>query len=132
MDRITKEQRSKLMSKVKGKNTKLELMLFELLQKNGFLFESHYAILGKPDIVFIEKKLAIFIDGDFWHGWKFETYKNKLTKYWLNKIHNNILRDKRNRGQLRKEGWRVIRFWEHRVLKRPFGCISRISKELGK
>lgn len=132
MDRFTKEKRSDIMSRVKSKNTRLELLIFDILRKKGIEFETHYDVSGKPDLVFPGKKIAVFIDGDFWHGWRFEDYKNKLTDYWYQKISLNIRRDKRNRSKLKVEGWKIMRFWEHRVQKNPYGCVKSLLRELDK
>lgn len=130
-DIFTKEKRSQIMSRVKGTNTSLELVIFKLLKDKGLHFEKHSKTLpGKPDIVFPKRKLVVFIDGDFWHGWKFEDYKYKLTDYWFNKIKSNIIRDRKNKLLLKKEGWRIIRLWEHRIAKNPSGCIKTIQRAL--
>src|SRR3990167_1504115 len=121
MDRITKEQRSYTMSKIRGKNTKPERVIFKLLKSRGLSFKKHYKLLGNPDVVFPKARIAVFIDGDFWHGRDYEKRKDSLPDYWVKKIGRNIVRDKRNRARLRKEGW---------ILKRPKGCINRIVKQL--
>lgn len=123
---ITKEKRSEIMSKIRGSNTKLELQVFELLDKQGLKFEKHFKILGKPDAVLLGRKVAIFIDSDFWHGWKFNDWSHKLTPLWKEKISNNIKRDKKIRKQLRLDGWQVVRIWEHR-LKDADKLIKRIK-----
>lgn len=130
MDIFSKEKRSQIMSKVKGSNTKLELIIFDLLTKKGIEFEKHANLPGKPDIVFRVQKIAVFIDGDFWHGWKFNNYKNKLTNYWFKKISANIKRDKKNKKILKDDGWRIIRLWEHRIAKNPQGCLKTIERFL--
>lgn len=132
MDKFTKEKRSEIMSHVKSKNTQLELLIFNILKKNHIKFKSHLDMLGKPDIVFPRQKIAVFIDGDFWHGWRFETYRDKLTDYWINKISNNIKRDKRIRKELKAKGWIILRFWEHRIKKRPESCIKSLLIEINK
>jgi len=128
MDRVTKEQRSHIMSKIRGKNTKPESIMFEALETLGIEFEKHYKLLGNPDMVFPKQKIAVFIDGDFWHGWNYEKRKEKLPKYWVEKIKRNMRRDVRYRRQLKNEGWTVLRLWEHKILKRPESCITRIKK----
>jgi DNA mismatch endonuclease (patch repair protein) len=72
---------------------------------------------GRPDIVFTRAKICIFIDGDFWHGYDFETWKDKLTPYWQKKIEGTVERDRRNFSTLRELGWRVIRVWTHDIKK---------------
>lgn len=128
MDKITKEQRSILMSKIRGKNTKPEVLVFEALKEKGVNFETHYKLLGNPDIVFPEKKVVVFVDGDFWHGWVYKSRKDKLPEYWVNKIKRNMARDRRYNKALRAEGWVVIRVWEHQILKNLNRCLTRILK----
>lgn len=130
MDKFSVKKRSEIMSKVKGKNTRLETKIFDLLNDRKIRFEKHGDILGKPDILFRKKKVAVFIDGDFWHGWNFDSIKEKLPKYWYVKISQNMKRDRRNRNRLREQGWKIVRLWEHRVLKNPQGCINIILKYL--
>ena len=69
---------------------------------------------GKPDIVFTKRKIAIFIDGDFWHGYRFPTWKDSLSDFWQKKIEQNRIRDRKNFNKLRKRGWKVIRYLESR------------------
>lgn len=128
-DRITKEQRSKIMSHIRSKNTSLEVSFKKLLSKNGLRgYRSQYKILGVPDIVFISKKIAIFIDGDFWHGYNWKKL-NKIPpkKYWRAKIEKNIARDKNYTKQLKKKGWKVLRFWEYEIKKNPEMCIDKVK-----
>lgn len=131
-DRITKEQRSRIMSRIKSVNTSLELSVRKLLSKNKIRgYRLNYKILGKPDIVFLSKKIAIFVDGDFWHGYNWKRL-NKVPpkRYWQKKIEKTIERDKRYTKQLKKDGWRVLRFWEHEIKKNPEKCLIKIKKIL--
>jgi len=130
MDVHTKEQRSYNMSRVKSENTKPELLLFSELKKAGYKFKKHYQIEGRPDIAFPEIKLAIFLDGEFWHGKGFNQWKNKLSKFWVEKIESNLKRDRKVREQLKSSGWRVIRVWGKDVVKNPNKVVSMIKKEL--
>jgi DNA mismatch endonuclease (patch repair protein) len=134
MDTFTKKKRSEIMSKIRSKNTKAELIIFRELRKRGIHFKKHYKnAIGKPDIALPRKKIAVFIDGDFWHGWQFNRIKAKLPKrYWLKKIQNNIKRDKKTRGELRKNGWRVLRIWEHDVFNKIDIEVTKIIKFLKK
>ena len=87
-------------------------------------------MVGSLDVALPSRKIAIFIDGDFWHGYKFSQRKARLpVKYWQNKIETNMKRDKRNRARLRKLGWKVLRVWEHEVRK---GGIEKIVSFLKK
>lgn len=116
-DIFTKEKRSEIMSLIKPKGTKPELLVFSYLRKRKIYFQKHYRKApGSPDIALPRKKIAVFIDGDFWHGWQFEKRREKLPEtYWRAKIEANIRRDKRNFAQLRKAGWKLLRVWEHEL-----------------
>ena len=83
------------------------------------------------DIVFRNAKVAVFVDGDFWHGWRLPAWEHKLTSFWLDKLHANRDRDRRNFRKLRSLGWRVVRVWQHQ-LKRDFNhCLSLVEDALG-
>lgn len=129
-DVLTPEQRSLNMSRIRSKNTKPELFVFAELEKLGYIFEKHAALPGKPDIVFPEKKVAIFIDGEFWHGRYFSKIKHRLTEYWINKITNNRKRDRKNRKLLRHDGWNVIRLWDDDIKKHPEKEIRKILRAI--
>lgn len=120
MDVFNKQKRSEIMSHIRSKNTKAEMVVFKELNRRGIYFQKHYKkAAGSPDIALPRKKIAIFIDGDFWHGYRFNSFKDRLPKkYWLEKIESNIKRDKRNRRLLRKDGWAVARIWEHELKKK--------------
>lgn len=119
MDRITRETRSKNMSKIKSKNTKPELLIRKLLSKKGFKYRLHYKLPGKPDIVFPASKVVIFVNGCFWHGHNCKEghIPKTNTEFWSKKILNNKSRDKNNIMLLRKKGWKVIPIWECNVEK---------------
>jgi DNA mismatch endonuclease (patch repair protein) len=129
MDVFTKEKRSEIMSKIRAEGTQAELAVFKELRKRKIYFQKHYKkAVGKPDIALPSKKKAIFIDGDFWHGYNFAKIKNRLPKkYWLGKIESNIARDKRNKLILKKNGWKVLRVWEHEIERNLPKAIERIS-----
>jgi len=118
------------MSKIRGKNTKLELLVFRELRRRGIYFKKyHRTEFSTPDLALPRKKIAVFIDGDFWHGYRFSKIKNKLPKkYWQKKIEENIRRDKNHRTRLRREGWRVLRVWEHEIIKDELKIINKIIK----
>lgn len=130
MDRHTPEQRSFNMSQVKSKNTKPELIIFSLLEEAGIKFEKHYAVAGKPDVAFPEYKVAVFIDGEFWHGKSFNRLKETLTPFWVKKIGDNVKRDRRNIRKLRAEGWHVLHFWDKKVVRYPQKALKRIIRFL--
>jgi DNA mismatch endonuclease, patch repair protein len=105
------------MASIRSKNTKPEKVLGSLLFNEGLRFRKHASdIPGKPDIVFRSIKMAIFVNGDFWHGWRFPVWKKKLKKgYWSDKIRKNRERDQKNYKFLRNQGWKVITVWEHQL-----------------
>lgn len=108
------EQRSALMSRIRGRDTGPEKRMREILQRLGVDFtEQAKGLPGRPDFVLTEPRLAILVDGDFWHGWRFDDWKHKLSPDWRSKIQANIRRDRRNRAALRADGWAVVRVWEH-------------------
>lgn len=128
MDNLTPEQRSYMMSRVRSTDTTPELLVRKLVHARGLRFRKHCAWLpGRPDLVFVRSKVAVFIDGDYWHGWRFSAWKEKLAPYWKRKITNNRRRDQRNFVRLRKEGWLVLRVWEHEIERNPERCIDRIE-----
>lgn len=123
---------SKVMRNIKSQNSKAEILIRRNLWKLGFRYKiDNKKIIGKPDIVFSKKKIAIFIDGDFWHGYNWAIKKKDLKsnrKYWIPKIERNIQRDREVNTLLESEGWQVLRFWEHDVLNDPISCIKIIKK----
>jgi DNA mismatch endonuclease (patch repair protein) len=131
-DHMTREQRSQAMRNVKLKNGPLELMVQRELQRSGVRFSKNYRKLpGSPDIVFLKQKVAIFIDGDFWHGWRLPAWEHKLSEFWRTKLHANRKRDQRNFRRLRAADWTVIRLWEHEILSDSSRCIERIVLACG-
>lgn len=129
----TTKQRSLLMQKIKSKKTKPEIILQKFLRKKGFKFTINYSNLpGNPDIVLLSKKIAIFVDGEFWHGYRWKEKKKKINSnraYWIPKIERTIARDRQNNKKLKKAGWRVIRLWEHQIIKDLTKCIQKITKK---
>lgn len=127
-DVFSKEKRSEIMSLIRAKNTGIERMVFSHLRKNKTHFQRHYSkVVGKPDIAVPSRKIAIFIDGDFWHGYRFESWKHRIPKeYWRDKIAGNIARDAKNRHALRRKGWRVMRVWSHQLAKAPDRTLQQI------
>jgi DNA mismatch endonuclease, patch repair protein len=130
-DVMTPEQRSRCMSRIRGKNTKPELILRQALWKRGFRYRIHFKLPGRPDIVFPKKRIAIFVDGCFWHGCPQHAVKPKSnTDFWSKKIQGNIDRDKRITEQLRNEGWTVLRFWEHEINKDLINVTKKVLSVL--
>ena len=115
------------MSRIKGKDTRLEVRVRSELHRRGLRFRKHVKDLpGKPDIVFSKVRVAVFVDGDFWHGYRFPSWENKVSDFWKEKISKNRERDTRNNGKLHEASWTVIRLWQHEVQKDFEACIDRI------
>ena len=130
---MSPEKRSAVMARIKGKNTGPERMIACLLAKRGLKWEGHVRELpGTPDFVFRKEKIAIFVDGDFWHGWRFPQWRDKLSEKWEAKIDGNRRRDIKNHGRLRRMGWKVVRLWEHQVAANSEACAARVVELLGK
>ena len=125
-------KRSNLMRRIKSERTTPEILLYRALRKEKIRFKSHYGgLAGKTDVVLIDKKIAIFVDGEFWHGYKWREKKEKLKanrEYWIPKIERNIARDQLNNKKLKKCGWRVIRLWQHKITKDLPKCLMKIKK----
>lgn len=126
----------RIMSSIKSKDTKPELMLRKALWQKGMRYRINYKRLaGKPDIVFTKAKIAIFCDGDFWHGhnWALRgipSLEDELASYssfWKEKILNNVARDKRTTQTLEADGWIVLRFWESDIKNKLNECVSVIE-----
>lgn len=130
MDIVSKEVRSRMMAAVKSKNTSLEKLVFAEMKKRGIRFKRHWGKLpGSPDVVLPEIKKAIFIDGDFWHGYRYPVWRKKITsEFWRKKIETNRLRDKRNFQKLRRLGWEVMRVWGHEIQRSPGKTLQRIHR----
>ncbi len=132
-DVFTKKKRSEVMSKIRYKDTKIEIKLRKVVYDAGLRgYRLNYKSLGKPDIVFTKYKVAIFCDGEFWHGKYYHEKKHKYKKYWKNKIQYNIDRDRKNNARLRRMGWSVIRLWEKDIEKKQDKCLRKIKIALKK
>lgn len=133
-DRISKVQRSKLMSKIRGKNTNPELNLRKALWNVGLRYRLQYRI-GKyrPDIVFLGGKLAVFVDGCFWHSCPIHKSSPKNNDFfWNNKFAKNVERDIATNSYLNMNGWKIIRFWEHQINESIGDCVSQVITMLSK
>ena len=124
---MSKAQRSVLMRKVRRQDTGPELALRSVLHRRGLRFRKHVKTLpGSPDVVFPGAKVAVFVDGDFWHGRDFDGWKDKLQPFWRAKIERNIERDAQNVANLRAAGWTVVRVWEKDIKKDRDGVAQEI------
>ncbi len=130
-DNLTPEQRKRAMSSVKQKDTDLEKAVRSELHRRGYRFRKNVNHLpGKPDVVFPIAKVAVFIDGDFWHGYRLPAWEHKISDFWKAKIRKNRKRDQKNFRKLRKDGWQVIRIWQHEIKRDLDACIARIVTAL--
>lgn len=132
MDKLTKEQRHKNMQAVKNKGSKIESIIGKGLWAKGLRYRKNdKKIFGKPDFVFINIKVAIFCDSEFWHGKNWNKMKNDHKSnidFWHKKISRNIQRDKEVNIKLRKDGWLVLRFWGKDIEKKSLLCINKIEQ----
>lgn len=132
MDKHTPEQRRKNMQAVKNKDSQIELLLRKELWARGLRYRKNVnRIYGKPDIVFIGKKVAVFCDSEFWHGYNWEERKKDFKshqEFWIPKIERNMERDAEVTARLESEGWTVIRFWGNEIKKNTAQCADIIEK----
>jgi len=128
----TKEQISFNMQQVKNKDSKIEVLLRKELWSRGIRYRKNVnRIYGKPDIVFIGKKIAVFCDSEFWHGYNWEERKKDFKshqEFWIPKIERNMERDVEVTTRLESEGWTVIRFWGNEIKKNTAHCADIIEK----
>ncbi len=136
MDRLTKEQRRKNMQHIKPRDTKIEVLLRKALWKRGIRYRKNFKELpGTPDIAITKYKVAIFCDGDFFHGKDWEVLKPRLQKgsngeFWISKISRNKERDNEINRKLLFMGWTVIRFWGTDIQKHTDDCVKVIEETL--
>lgn len=130
----TTPQRSKIMSKIRGKNTKPELVFRKALWAAGYRYRIDYKkLIGKPDILLKKYKTAIFIDGEFWHGHNWQERKAKIKtnrEFWIPKIERNIQRDHEVNTALQRLGYTIFRFWEKEVHKNLDDCLQQVLTHL--
>jgi len=115
------------MSRIRGTNTKIDLRMNEMLGSMKYKHEMYPKMLGNPDFVLPRKRIVIFCDGDFWHGYKYHEKKRLAKKFWRDKIERNMRRDVEVSRKLRRDGWSVLRFWEHDIEKNPEKCMRKIG-----
>ena len=131
MDRLTPEQRRKNMRAVKNKGSKIETMLQKELWHRGLRYRKNAkTVYGKPDIVFIGKKVAVFCDSEFFHGYDWENKSKEIKsnrEFWIPKIEKNMQRDKEVTDKLTSEGWTVLRFWGNDIKKHLSQCADIIE-----
>lgn len=129
-DVLSPEQRRLNMSRIRGKNTKPEMRLRTALHIRGLRFRLHRKELpGSPDIVFVRQKIAVFVDGCFWHGCPSHSVQPRTnTRFWSEKIGKNRARDRKTSRQLKELGWTVLRVWEHELKRDASGAAGAIER----
>jgi len=131
------------MASVRAKDTKPEVALREALRVAGLSFLAHPTDLpGHPDLVFLRERVAVFVDGDFWHGrqWRLRGHRSLAKQfagspnrtYWIKKITRNVERDALTTRTLRRLGWRVVRVWESDLKANPQRCVRRVCRAIQK
>ncbi len=136
MDVLTKEQRRKNMQNIRSRDTKIEIILRKALWHKGYRYRKNVKSLpGKPDIVITKYKIAIFCDGEFFHGKDWEVLKPRLeksnnSKFWIEKISRNRERDDEVNKELLFKGWTVIRFWGREILKDVDTCVRVVEEAI--
>ncbi|WP_444934536.1 very short patch repair endonuclease [Microbulbifer sp. JTAC008] len=127
-DVLSTKQRRRCMSRIRGTDTGPELLLRKAIWIKGYRYRVKSTLPGKPDMCFIGQRLAIFVDGCFWHKCPkhFVTPKTR-TEFWVDKINKNCERDKRVTKELQESGWRVLRIWEHEIKEDLPACVKRVE-----
>jgi DNA mismatch endonuclease (patch repair protein) len=131
---MTSEQRHKIMSNIRSNNTSIEVQLRKALWHEGIRYRKNLKTLpGKPDIAITKYKIAIFCDGEFWHGKDWETKKNAINTnrdYWVTKIEKNIIRDNASEKKLENMGWVILRFWGNKINKKLEDCVNEVKETI--
>lgn len=131
----TTPERSKIMGKIRGKNTKPELAFRKALYKKGYRYRVDYKkLIGRPDVVLKKYKTVIFIDGEYWHGHNWAERKHKVKtnrEFWIAKIERNMQRDREVNEELERLGYKIFRFWETEIKKELEGCLQKVIAHLG-
>ena len=130
----TPEQISYNMRQVKNKDSQIEIALRKELWSRGIRYRKNSSkVFGKPDLAFVGKKIAVFCDSEFWHGYDWENRKNDIKsnkEFWISKIERNIARDEEVNDYLKSHGWKVLRFWGKDIKKNASDCADLIEKEV--
>jgi len=132
MDPLNREQRRRNMQAIRATGTKPEALLAKALWKKGYRYRKNVKELpGKPDIVLTKWRVAVFCDGEFWHGKDWEQKKLRISgnkQYWVKKIERNMERDREVNENLAHEGWTVLRFWGKDIHKRTNECLIKVEE----
>lgn len=136
MDKLTPEQRHKNMVAVKSSGSKIEVMLMKELWSRGLRYRKNVkSVIGKPDIAFIGRKVAVFCDSEFWHGYNWKERKSDFKSnqdFWIPKIERNMLRDIEVTKKLEADGWTVLRFWGNDIKNNLQQCADIIESAVRK
>jgi len=134
MDFLTPEQRSKLMSAIRSTNTKDEVRLAKALWALGYRYRrNNKTVFGRPDFTFKKIKLAIFVDGEFFHGKNWDVDRNRIktnSEFWIKKIERNMQRDIEVNAYLESQNWKILRFWSNDIKKNLDSCILEIQNAI--
>ena len=125
-DVFSKKKRSWIMSRIRSKNTSIDRRMRDMLSGMNVRFEMYPDLFGSPDFQ-VGKRVLVFCDGDFWHGYRYAEKKRPAKKYWREKIEGNMRRDRKVSRKLRRDGWSVLRIWEHDIKKNPDKCMKKIT-----
>ena len=128
-DVFSKKKRSWIMSRIRSKNTYIDRKMREMLSDARLKFMMYPDLYGKPDFQ-VGKRILVFCDGDFWHGYRYAEKKRPAKKYWREKIEGNMRRDRKVSRRLRRDGWSVLRLWEHDIKKKPEMCKRKVIRKV--
>ena len=128
-DVFSRKKRSWIMSRIRSKNTSIDRKMRDMLSGMNVRFEMYPDLFGSPDFQ-VGKRVLVFCDGDFWHGYRYAEKKRPAKKYWREKIEGNMRRDRKVSRRLRRDGWSVLRIWEHDIKKKPEKCMGKILSKL--
>ena len=127
-DVFSRKKRSWIMSRIRSENTSIDRKMRDMLSEAGTRFEMYPDLFGSPDFQ-VGKNVLVFCDGDFWHGYRYAEKKRPAKKYWREKIEGNMRRDRKVSRKLRRDGWSVLRIWEHDIKRKPEKCMKKIMSK---
>jgi len=128
-DVFSKKKRSWIMSRIRSENTSIDRRMRDMLSEARLKFVMYPDLYGKPDFQ-VGKRILVFCDGDFWHGYRYAEKKRPAKKYWREKIEGNMKRDRHVSRKLRRDGWSVLRIWEHDIKRKPETCKRKIMRKV--
>jgi len=128
-DVFSKKKRSWIMSRIRSENTSIDRRMRDMLSEARLKFVMYPDLYGKPDFQ-VGKRILVFCDGDFWHGYRYAEKKRPAKKYWREKLERNMKRDRHVSRRLRADGWSVLRIWEHDIKRKPETCKRKIMRKV--